>query len=194
VQLGAEKYQQSYQERVARKQDVPVLSDEETKQIAEVVGIGAVKYADLSQNRTSDYVFSFEKMLATDGNTATYMQYAYARCRSIFREGEENEERFRRIPPAVILGEPEERVLALELLRFGDALDSAAAEYQPHLLTAYLWDLAKAMSSFYASKKCKVLEAATAELRESRLLLCDLTARIIQLALQLLGIRTVERM
>jgi len=194
VQLGAEKYQQSYLERLARKQEVPELNDEEKKLIAETVGIGAVKYADLSQNRTSDYVFSFEKMLATDGNTATYMQYAYARCRSIFRKGEVDEERFRSTPPAVLVDEPEERALCLELLRFGAALDAATAEYVPHLLTSYLWDLTKALSSFYASDRCKVLDAKSPSLRDSRLLLCDLTARIIQQTLHLLGIRTVERM
>ena len=88
--------------------EVPELTAEEKKEIAEVVGIGAIKYADLSQNRTSDYIFSFDKMLATEGNTATYMQYAYARCRSIFRKGEADEKRFRSNPPPVLLEEPEE--------------------------------------------------------------------------------------
>jgi arginyl-tRNA synthetase len=194
IQLGSEKYQQNCVERLLRKQEVPELSDDERRQIAEAVGIGAVKYADLSQNRTSDYAFSFEKMLATDGNTATYMQYAYARCRSILRKGEVDEQRFRTGPPPVIIEEPEERAICLELLRFGDALEAAATDYAPHLLTGYLWDLTKAMSSFYAADRCAVLKAATPELRDSRLLLCDLTARVIRQTLELLGIRTVERM
>ena len=194
VLIGKEKYQQNYLEQMARKQDVPELTDEEKKQIAEVVGIGAVKYADLSQNRTSDYVFSYEKMLATDGNTATYMQYAYARCRSILRKGDADQQRFLNQPPTVVIIEPEERALCLELLRYGDALEAAAKEYLPHLLTSYLWDLTKAMSSFYAADRCNVLKAETPALRESRLLLCDLTARVIKQTLDLLGIRTVERM
>lgn len=194
IELGAQKYDESLKERVALGREVPDLSDDEKKQIAEAVGLGAIKYADLSQNRTSDYVFSFDKMLATEGNTATYMQYAYARCRSIFRKGDADEKRFRSAPPPVKLVEPEERTLCLELLRFPNALEAAAQEYLPHLLTSYLWDLTKALSSFYASKRCDVLKADTPELRDSRLLLCDLTARVIKQTLDLLGIRTVERM
>jgi arginyl-tRNA synthetase len=133
-------------------------------------------------------------MLTTDGNTATYMQYAYARCRSILRKGEVDEKQLREKLPAVQIVEPEERNLCLELLRFGDALDAAAQDFQPHLLAAYLFDLTKAMSSFHACDRCSVLKAATPQLRDSRLLLCDLTARVIQQTLQLLGIRTVERM
>src|SRR5207253_53355 len=100
-------------------------------------------YADISQNRTTDYVFSWDKMLAMDGNTATYMQYAYARIRSIFRKGEEDVESFRRQPPLPYLEQPQERVLALQLLRLEEILQSAAVEYKPNILTAYLWDLAK---------------------------------------------------
>jgi arginyl-tRNA synthetase len=151
-----------------------------------------MKYADLSQNRTSDYVFSYDKMLATEGNTATYMQYAFARCRSIFREGSVDEARYRSNPPAVILSQPSERALALQLLRFPEAVENAAAEYVPHLITAYLWDLAKCFSGFF--ENCPVLKAETPELRESRLLLVDLVGRVIRQALDLLGIRTVERM
>jgi arginyl-tRNA synthetase len=192
VELGLQKYEEAYQERLTRDEDLPQLSDAEKKEIAEVVGIGAVKYADLSQNRTSDYVFSYEKMLATDGNTATYMQYAYARCRSIFRKGEIDVERFQKSPPPVSLESPHERALALQLLRWSEALDAAATEYMPHYLTGYLWDLSKAYSSFFVN--CPVLKAETPALRDSRLLLCDLTARVIRETLNLLGIRTVERM
>ena len=192
VELGLQKYEASYQERLTRDEDLPVLGDAEKREIAEVVGIGAVKYADLSQNRTSDYRFSFDKMLATDGNTATYMQYAYARCRSIFRKGEIDVERFRASPPEVLIETPFERSLILQLLRWSEALDVAAAEYMPHYLTSYLWDLSKAYSSFFVN--CQVLKAESAALRDSRLLLCDLTARVIQRTLHLLGIGTVERM
>jgi arginyl-tRNA synthetase len=192
VQRGREVYQKTRAERVARGEDVPDLSEEERQHIAEVVGLGAVKYADLSQNRTSDYVFNWDKMLAMDGNTATYMQYAYARVRSIFRKGGEAEEGFRSDPPPVFLNEPAERALALELLRMCESLDAAAAEYKPNLITSYLWDLAKAYSGFYDG--CPVLKAETAELRQSRLLVCDLTARVIQKGLELLGIGTIERM
>jgi arginyl-tRNA synthetase len=192
VARGLRKYEETRQERIARGEDVPDLTDAERRQIAEAVGIGAVKYADLSQNRTSDYVFSFEKMLATDGNTATYMQYAYVRCRGIFRKGGVDDTRFRTNPPAVHLETPYERALALQLLRYEEAIQSAADEYMPHFLTAYLWDLAKAYSGFFVN--CPVLKAETPELRDSRLLLCDLTARVIKQTLELLGIKTVERM
>jgi arginyl-tRNA synthetase len=192
VSKGREKYEESYTERKNSGRKVPDLTTDEKAGIFEAVGIGAVKYADLSQNRTSDYVFSYDKMLATEGNTATYMQYAYARCRSIFREGGVDEGRFRTSPPTVVLGHSAERALALQLLRFPEAVNSAAAEYVPHLITGYLWDLAKATSRFY--EDCPVLKAETAELKDSRLLLVDLVGRVIKQALDLLGIRTVERM
>ncbi len=131
-------------------------------------------------------------MLATDGNTSTYMQYAYARNRSIFRVGNENEERYRTDPPPVILDHANERALALQLLRFPEAVEAAAADYRPNSITAYLWDLAKSFSGFFESSP--VLKAETPALRESRLLLCDLTARVIRQGLGLLGIETVERM
>lgn len=192
VERGGAAYESSFRERRAAGKDVPDVGADERRRIAEVVGIGVVKYADLSQNRTSDYVFSWEKMLATDGNTATYMQYAYARNRSIFREGGENPERYRANPPSVTLDQPAERALGLQLLRFPEAVDAAAQDYRPNAITAYLWDLSKAFSGFYQT--CPVLKAESPPLRESRLLLCDLTARVIQKGLDLLGIKTVERM
>ena len=192
VRHAAEVYEHNRREAVERGQDVPELSAEELASVHEVVGYGAVKYADLCQNRTTDYVFDWDKMMATDGNTATYMQYAYARNRSIFRVGKEDPEALRAGPPPVLLETPEERALAVHLLRFHEALDAAAADYRPSLITAYLWDLAKTYSGFF--QNCPVLRAETTELRESRLLLCDLTARVLQLCLNLLGIRTVERM
>jgi arginyl-tRNA synthetase len=156
------------------------------------VGIGALKYADLSQNRTSDYKFDYDKMLATDGNTAAYMQYAYARCQAILRKSGLSVDQLRADPPTVILAHPAERTLGLQLLRFEEALQSAANELMPHHITAYLWDLAKSFSGFFES--CPVLSADSAELRASRLVLVDLTGRVIQHALDLLGIRTIERM
>jgi arginyl-tRNA synthetase len=192
VNRAEQAYRQSTADRQSHGHDVAHLSDSEIRDIAECVGLGAVKYADLSQNRTSDYTFDWDKMLAMDGNTAAYMQYAYARIRSIFRKGEEAVARFRSLPPSVVLQKPQERALAVQLLRFEDALRTAAAEYKPNAITSYLWDLARAYSSFF--ENCPVLKAETPELRDSRLLLCDLTARVIQKALELLGIRTVERM
>jgi arginyl-tRNA synthetase len=192
VGRGQKVYEQTRSERAGRGENVPDLSAEERQHIAEVVGLGAVKYADLSQNRTSDYVFNWDKMVAMDGNTATYMQYAYARVRSIFRKSGEKDERFRSDPPEVSLSMPAERALALQLLRLSESLEAAGIEYKPNLITGYLWDLAKAYSNFYDS--CPVLKAESVSLRQSRLLLCDLTARVIQKGLQLLGIQTIERM
>jgi arginyl-tRNA synthetase len=191
VRAGAA-YERSRQERKERGEEVPELSRDEFNEVKEAVGIGAVKYADLCQNRTSDYVFSWDKMLAMNGNTATYMQYAYARTRAIFRRGGEAVEPFRSDPPLPSLGTSEERALGLRLLQLEEALRVAGEELQPHAITSYLWDLAKSFSGFF--DKCHVLKAETPELRRSRLLLCDLTGRAIQLSLSLLGIRTVERM
>src|SRR5205085_3660273 len=144
-------YQQNRRDRIERGKEVPELSEEERRAVSAVVGLGAVKYADLSQNRTTDYVFNWDKMLAMDGNTATYMQYAYARNRSIFRKGNEDPSHFRSQPPAVRLDEPAERALTLELLRFGEALEDAASEYKPNLITSFLWGLAKCYSGFFNS-------------------------------------------
>jgi arginyl-tRNA synthetase len=174
------------------KPDGPELSPEERARVAETVGIAALKYADLSQNRTSDYVFSYDKMLAMNGNTATYMQYAYARVRSIFAKGAVDVEALRAAGDAIVLGTPAERALGLELLRFSEALDLAVLDCRPNQLTAYLFELANCYSTFF--EHCPVLRAETASLRASRLLLCDLTARTIQKGLELLGIRVVEKM
>jgi arginyl-tRNA synthetase len=174
------------------KPDGPELSPAERARVAETVGIAALKYADLSQNRTSDYVFSYDKMLAMNGNTATYMQYAYARVRSIFARGNVDVGSLRRSPAPILLGSPAERALALELLRFSEAVDLTLADYRPNQLTAYLFDLANRYSTFF--EQCHVLRAESEALRQSRLLLCDLTARTIQKGLDLLGIQVVEKM
>src|SRR5262249_36890612 len=185
-------WQHNREERLAAGQEVPSFTQDQLKEVFEVVGVGAVKYADLCQNRTSDYKFNWDKMLATDGNSATYMQYAYARTRGILRKGEVDLSGLRASPPAPLLESPEERSLALQLLRFEEALTAAAAEYRPNLITSYLWDLANQLSGFY--QNCPVLRADTEALRQSRLLLCDLTGRVIQRGLDLLGIRTLEQM
>ncbi len=162
--------------------------------IAEVVGLGAVKYADLSQNRESDYVFSWEKMLAKTGDTATYMQYACARVGGIFRKAGVERGDVRRQAGAIRLTNPPERELARQLLRYSEALEQAAAEYRPNFLTQYLFDTANCFSRFFESRECAVLKAETEDLRTSRLLLCDLTARILSHGLSLLGIHTLDRM
>jgi arginyl-tRNA synthetase len=168
------------------------MSDQRKREIAEAVGIGALKYADLSQNRTSDYVFSYDKMLAMNGNTATYMQYAYARVVSIFNKGGFDPADVRAGDVNIVLEQPAERALALSLLQFSEALQASVAEYRPNYLTTYLFELANRYSSFF--EQCPVLKAETPELRDSRLALCDLTARTIRQGLELLGIRVVEKM
>jgi arginyl-tRNA synthetase len=174
----------------------PDLAEEQRRQIARVVGISAVKYADLLPNRQSDYVFSWDKMLALNGNTAPYLQYAYARIRSIFRKGNVGPGALPgsegSLPSANIqLGAPEEFALARHLLNFGLVLEAVAEDYRPNLLCNYLYDLAGRFTGFY--ENCPVLKAEAAQ-RASRLALCDLTARVLQQGLGVLGIETLEQM
>jgi len=173
----------------------PELSPDKKKAIAEAVGIGAVKYADYSNNRTSDYIFSFDKMLAMDGNTAPYMQYAYARIKSIERKAQSKDvdiETELSGVEALNLSERAELDLAKYLIRYGEAIQAAAADYRPNYLTVYLYELAQKFSAFYTN--CPVLGAGP-DKRPTRLLLCDLTARTIRHGLQeLLGINVVEQM
>lgn len=189
VRLAKEIYQSSNQLE-GEIQNSETVDD--LNRVGNVVGIGAVKYADLCQNRTSDYVFNWEKMMAMEGNTATYMQYAYARNRSIFRKGGFNPEDFRNSSIPVLLDTPEERGLALQLLRFEEAITLALFDYKPNQITSYLWDLAKAYSVFF--QICPVLKAPNEALMRSRLLLCDLTARVLKQGLELLGISVLEKM
>jgi arginyl-tRNA synthetase len=170
----------------------PDLEPEVRPQVAEVVGLGAIKYADLSQNRLSDYVFDWNKMLATNGNSGAYLQYAYARIRSIFRKGGITPEAIRTARPAIALSNPAERALAARILRWPEVLELAALELKPNIVTDYLFDLANAYSTFY--DECPVLKAESVERRDSRLALCDLTARTLKFGLNLLGIDVVERM
>jgi len=189
VRLAKEVYQTAYhQEGETQSKE----SLEDLSRVGDVVGIGAVKYADLCQNRTSDYVFNWEKMMAMEGNTATYMQYAYARNRSIFRKGELNPDSYRNDSIPVLLDTAEERGLALQLFRFEEALTLALFDYKPSQITSYLWDLAKAYSVFF--QNCPVLKAPNEGVRQSRLLLCDLTARVLKQGLELLGISVLEKM
>jgi arginyl-tRNA synthetase len=174
------------------KPNGPELSEDERRKIADAVGHGAIKYADLSHNRTSDYVFSYEKMLALTGNTATYLQYSYARVNGIFSKGAVDIGKLRASGATIQIAAPAERALALELLRFSDALADVVEDYRPNQLTNYLFQLTKVFFSFY--EQCPVLKAEDNTNRNSRLLLCDLTARTISQGLNLLGINVVERM
>ena len=167
----------------------PDLPAEQAEHIARVVGIGAVKYADLSMDRTSDYKFSWDKMLTLQGNTAPYMQYAYARVQSIFRKGAETGAGL--AGARIIVSEPGERELAKWVCRLDETLSAVADQCRPNILTAYLFDLASAFSTFYET--CPVLKADP-PVRASRLGLCELTARVIKLGLHLLGIDVIERM
>jgi arginyl-tRNA synthetase len=170
----------------------PELGIAERQRVAEVVGLGAIKYADLSQNRISDYVFDWQKMMAMNGNTATYLQYAYARIQSIFRKGGFVAEDIRRQPPPIVLSHPAERGLGVRLLRLPEVLELADSEHKPNILTDYLFDLANAFSTFFEA--CPVLKAESAERRDSRLALCYLTGTTLKSGLGLLGIDIVERM
>ena len=164
----------------------PGLAEADRRRIAATVGIGAVKYADLSHSRTSDYVFSWDKMLAMDGNTAPYMQYAYARVRSIFRKAGSEA-----ATGEITIQAPAERTLAVKLAQFPEILDAVAADSLPSTLCSYLFELAGAFMSFY--ENCPVLQSDQ-PLKSSRLMLCMLTARTIQKGLELLGIETIEQM
>jgi len=181
-------------EAVVEKKN-PELDAGKKAEIATAVGIGAVKYADYSNNRTSDYVFSFDKMLAMEGNTAPYMQYAYARIKSIERKAESKDVDIDTELAGLkelSLTEPAELDLAKHIIRYGEAIASAAGDYRPNYLTSYLYELAQKFSTFYSS--CPVL-IAEPDKRPSRLLLCDLTARTIRHGLsELLGISVVEQM
>jgi arginyl-tRNA synthetase len=154
-----------------------------------MIGIGAVKYADLSSDRIKDYVFDWDRMLAFDGNTAPYLQYAHARICSIFRRAglDRSDVRDRLIE----LGEPEERALALRLLAYPSAIDDTLATYAPHKLCTYLFDLAQDFTAFY--EHCPVLRADEPS-RSSRLALADLTARTLAAGLAMLGIDAPEQM
>lgn len=172
----------------------PELSAEERAEVAQMVGIGAVKYADLSSERTRDYVFDFDRMLALEGNTAPYMQYAHARVQSIVRRAMESHgiDAAEIDQAPMIIADEAEKVLAMQLLRFADVIGDVSDSLLFHRLASYLFDLATAYSGFYNS--CPVVDAPDAQTRLSRLALCRLTARTLETGLSLLGIRAPERM
>ncbi len=174
------------------KKDGPELDEVERAAVAETVGIGGIKYADLNHNRESDYVFDWDKMLAKTGDTATYIQYAYARICGIFAKGGIDVGELRQTDAAIQTTFAEERALAFQLLRFSEAVDVAAAECRPNILTQYLFETAESFSTFYG--RHDVLKESDSALRTSRLLLCDLTGRTLQKGLALLGISISERM
>ena len=180
------------EEAVARAAKVvaeksPDLPAAEQARIANAVGVGAVKYADLSSDRIKDYVFDWNRMLSFEGNTAPYLMYAHARIRSILRKAAEAGDAL----GAIALDAPEERALALALVQLEGALDRAAEACHPHRVCAFLYDVASAFTSFYEA--CPVLKAEGAT-RASRLALCDVTARTLALGLDLLGISAPDQM
>src|SRR6478735_1803013 len=167
----------------------PDLDDLLRATIARQIGIGAVKYADLSVAHDSEYVFDLDRMVALTGNTGPYLQYVVARIRSIFRQVG--------LDPAaqhapILLGEPHERALATHLLGFGDVVAEVGDTYEPHRLAGYLFELAQAFSAFY--ENCPVLKAELDEVKESRLTLCALVFRVMTTGLDLLGLESPEQM
>ncbi|HEV2095908.1 MAG TPA: arginine--tRNA ligase [Chthoniobacterales bacterium] len=180
------------QEAVARARRMideksPELNENEKARVAQIIGIGAVKYADLSQYRMTDYVFSWDRMLALQGNTAPYLQNAYVRIRSIFRRfgGDLPQTR------ALEITEPSERALAISICQFAEIVPTVLNDFRPNVLANYLFELANKFHSFYEA--CPVLKAAESA-RTSRLLLCELTARTLRRGLDLLGIEVPEQM
>lgn len=169
------------------EQKNPELPEEERRTIAHAVGIGALKYADLSGDRVKDYVFSWDRMLSFDGNTAPYLQYSYTRIRSIFRKSG-----LTKVDGGFIIGESAERLLALKLFQFSSVVDSVAESLEPHRMCTYLYELAANYHQFY--EQCPVLKAPDDATRDSRLQLSDLAARVLKTGLGLLGIETVEQM
>lgn len=166
------------------------LSEEEKAAVIEAVAIGSVKYADLSKNRTTDYVFDWDNMLSFEGNTAPYMQYAYTRIRSIFNRSNLTEQDLKEVK--VILNDEKERILAVKLLQFEEAIQTVAKEGTPHILCLYLYELAGLFSSFY--EHCPILNNENEQIKLSRLKLALLTAKTLKQGLDLLGIKTVEKM
>lgn len=167
----------------------PDMDQDELNNVARVVGIGAVKYADLSKNRTTDYIFDWDLMLSFEGNTAPYMQYAYTRVASIFKRAEIDENT---LTQPIELTQSHEKQLALRLVQFDETIMQVAREGTPHVMCAYLYDLAQTFSGFY--ENCPILSAEDESIRQSRLKLARLTARTLKQGLDTLGIETVDRM
>jgi len=174
--------------KVAEKN--PGMPADECTVVGRMLGIGAIKYADLSSDRIKDYVFDWDRMLAFEGNTAPYLQYAHARICSIFRRA--GIDRATVVGVALSLAAPQERALALQLLQFDAAVHDTLDKFAPHRLCTYLFDLAQAFTGFYEA--CPVLKDGYEATRDSRLAMCDLTARTLRQGLDLLGIEAPERM
>ena len=167
----------------------PELDDSALRTIAHAVGIGAVKYADLSKNRSSDYIFNFEQMLSFEGNTAPYLLYAYTRVASVFRKAGLD---MADVNGDFLLQEEAEQALAARLVQFGEVLESVAEKGLPHLLCTYLYDVAGLFSTFY--EHCPILSGDNEALKQSRLKLAALTARTLKQGMELLGLSPLERM
>ena len=174
------------------KEKNPEVAEDELRTIAKAVGISAVKYADLSKHRASDYSFNFDQMLSFEGNTAPYLLYAYTRVVGVFRKLEEKGEAYDENNGQIILDAPQEQDLAARLAQFGETVNNVADKGTPHVLCAYLYDLAGLFSSFY--ENCPILNAENPEQQQSRLRLAHLTGRTLKQGLQLLGLETLERM
>ena len=177
---------------VIAKENNPSISDELLAKAAKVVGLGGLKYADLSHARTSDYVFDYDKMLAVRGNSATYLQYGYARVQGIIRKTEADMAAIRKSPVAFEFEQPIERQLAVKLLQFSEAIDEMLVDYRPNVLCNYLFETAQLFAKFF--DQCSVKDASSDSLRTSRLQLCDLTARTLKTGLNLLGIDVLDKM
>lgn len=173
------------------RENNPSLDEESLKAISTIVGLGGIKYADLAHNRTSDYVFDYDKMLATKGNSSTYLQYAYARVQGIIRKTGADIGALNANPTPFEFEEAVERLLAVKLLQFSEAIESVLVEYKPNLLCGYLFELAQLFAQFF--DQCNVKDA-NESLKNSRLQLCDLTARTLKTGLGLLGIEVLEKM
>jgi arginyl-tRNA synthetase len=169
----------------------PELDEATRAEVARKIGVGALKYADLSSDRIKDYIFDWDRMLAFEGNTAAYLQYVHARVRSIFRRADQADGDAS-TSADIVLGEPAERALALELLGLGGAVASVADTLQPHRLCTYLFGVATRFNTFF--DQCSVLKADDVATRRSRLALSDLTARVLAKGLDLLGIEAPDRM
>ena len=166
----------------------PDLDETIRQNISEVVGVGAIKYAELSKNRTTDYIFDWDTMLSFEGNTAPYLQYAYTRIRSIFRRAEIDSTS---LDSKIVLQHPVEFALAVKLLQFPEAIDSVTDDFQANVLCNYLFEVSGQFMSFY--EVCPILNQDD-EIKNSRLIIADITSKILKQGLELLGIQTVEKM
>jgi len=168
----------------------PDLTEQEKVEVAQKVGIGAVKYADLSKTRTNDYIFNWESMLSFEGNTAPYLQYAYARIQSIFRKAEIDTNA---LNSNIHVRQEQEKTLTLKLLQFSEVLEQVTREAYPHVLCSYLYDVASQFMRFYEA--CPILkEDVDTDTRNSRLAIAQVTAKTLKTGLDLLGIETMDKM